>query len=97
MDGLVLSLAPNGCTFNYRCAAIHGECTQEIDLDVKREIMRRVTNHMMADRWEDVNLVASFQVSLVFIVSADIESLSMKSQNGNSRNSTQRQEERWVG
>ncbi len=82
VDGLVLSSAPNGHTFNYRCAVIHGSCTQITDLTLKREIMRGVTNHIVANRWEDVNPVASFQVSLVCVVRVDIDSLSLKSRTG---------------
>lgn len=44
--------------------------------------MKGVTNHIVADRWEDVNPVASLQVSLVCVVRVDIESLSMKSRTG---------------
>ncbi|PVH82423.1 flavin-nucleotide-binding protein [Cadophora sp. DSE1049] len=82
VDGLVLSSAPNGHTFNYRCAVIHGECIQETDLSLKREIMKGVTNHIVANRWEDVNPVASFQVSLVCVLKVDIESMSVKSRTG---------------
>lgn len=79
---MVLSSAPNGHTFNYRCAVVHGECNLVTDLDVKREVMRGVTNHIVTGRWEDVNPVASFQVSLVCVVRVDILSLSMKSRKG---------------
>jgi len=82
VDGLVLSSAPNGHTFNYRSAVVHGECTQETDLGLKREIMKGVTNHIVADRWEDVNPVASFQVSLVCVLRVNIESMSGKSRTG---------------
>ncbi|RDW82787.1 hypothetical protein BP6252_03899 [Coleophoma cylindrospora] len=82
VDGLVLSSAPNGHTFNYRSAVVHGECTLINDLEVKRDIMKGVTNHIIAGRWEDVNPVASFQVSLVSVIRVDILSLSMKIRKG---------------
>lgn len=82
MDGLVLSTAPNGHTFNYRSAVVHGACTLVNDLDVKREIMKGVTNHIVAGRWDDVNPVASFQVSLVCVIRVDILRLSMKFRSG---------------
>jgi hypothetical protein len=48
------------------------------DREIKREVMRGVTNHIVAGRWEDVNPVASFQVSLVCVIQVDILSGSMK-------------------
>lgn len=44
--------------------------------------MKSVTNHIVAGRWDDVNPVASFQVSLVCVVRVDILSLSMKIRKG---------------
>lgn len=82
MDGLVLSSAPNGHSLNYRSAVIHGECTLVTDRSVKKDIMRGVTNHIIAGRWEDVNPVASVQISLVTVVRVDITRLSMKSRTG---------------
>lgn len=82
MDGLVLSSAPNGHTYNYRSAVVHGVCSLVEDLDVKREVVRGVTNHILPGRWEDVNPVASFMVSLVCVIRVDILSLSMKSREG---------------
>ncbi|KUJ19345.1 uncharacterized protein LY89DRAFT_695918 [Mollisia scopiformis] len=82
VDGLVLSSAPNGHTFNYRSAVVHGECSLVTDRDLKQEIMRGVTNHIVEGRWEDVNLVSSFQVSLVCVVRVDILSLSLKTRSG---------------
>ncbi|KAI1625619.1 hypothetical protein EDD37DRAFT_625173 [Exophiala viscosa] len=72
VDGLVLSSAPNGHTFNYRSAVIHGACSLEKDRDIKRDVMKGVTNHIVEGRWEDVNPVASFQVALVCVIRVDI-------------------------
>ncbi|CZR69325.1 related to flavin-nucleotide-binding protein [Phialocephala subalpina] len=82
VDGLVLSSAPNGHTFNYQSAVIHGECSLVQDRSIKQDIMRGVTNHIVAGRWEDVNPVSSFQISLVCVVRVDILSLSLKSRSG---------------
>jgi len=82
VDGLVLSSAPNGHSFNYRSAVIHGACSLVSSLETKRAVMRGVTNHIVAGRWEDVNPVASFQVSLVCVIKVDILSLSMKQRKG---------------
>ncbi|KAL4959575.1 pyridoxamine 5'-phosphate oxidase family protein [Aspergillus stella-maris] len=82
IDGLVLSSAPNGHTFNYRSAVIHGTCTPVTDKTIKRSVMHAVTNHIVADRWEQVNPVASFQVGLVSVIRVSIDSLSMKSRAG---------------
>ncbi|KAH7412902.1 hypothetical protein BKA64DRAFT_731142 [Cadophora sp. MPI-SDFR-AT-0126] len=82
LDGLALSSAPNGHTFKYHCAVIHGECTRETDLDLKRAIMKAATNHIVADRWEDVHPVASFQVLFACVLRVDIGRMSIKSRTG---------------
>ena len=78
MDGLVLSSSPNGHTFNYRSSIVHGTCSLVKDRDVKREVMKGVTNHIIEGRWEDVNPVSSFQVSLVCVIRVDILSGGLK-------------------
>jgi hypothetical protein len=82
VDGLVLSSAPNGHTFNYRSAVIHGTCTPVTNKPVKRNVMRAVTNHIVANRWEEVNPVASFQVGLVSVIKVSIDKLSVKTRTG---------------
>ncbi|KAK2802849.1 hypothetical protein FQN51_004111 [Onygenales sp. PD_10] len=82
IDGLVLSSAPNGNTFNYRSAALHGACSRVEDRAVKRDVMRAVTNHIVPGRWEDVNPVSSFQVALVFVVRVEIQRGTMKLRTG---------------
>ncbi|KAJ5676044.1 FMN-binding split barrel [Penicillium macrosclerotiorum] len=82
VDGLALSSAPNGHTFNYRSAVIHGTCTPVKSKAVKRTVIRSVTNHIVANRWEEVNPVASFQISLVYVIKVSIDSLSVKTRTG---------------
>ncbi|KAK4938224.1 hypothetical protein LTR10_021297 [Elasticomyces elasticus] len=72
VDGLVLSSAPNGHTYNYRSGVIHGACSLEKDREMKRDVMKGVTNHIVEGRWEDVNPVASFQVALVCVIRVDV-------------------------
>jgi uncharacterized protein len=82
VDGLVLSSAPNGHTFNYRSAVIHGACFPVQDRTLKRDIMESVTNHIVPNRRGDLNPVASFQVSLVYVIRVEILSGSLKSRTG---------------
>ncbi|KAF2812642.1 uncharacterized protein BDZ99DRAFT_461296 [Mytilinidion resinicola] len=44
--------------------------------------MHEVTNHIVHNRWEDVNPIASFQVSLVFVIRVEIDKLSLKFREG---------------
>lgn len=44
--------------------------------------MRGVTNHIVPNRWEEVNPVASFQISLVYVIKVTIDSLSVKTRTG---------------
>lgn len=82
VDGLVLSSAPNGHSFNYRSAIIHGTCTPVQTKPLKKSIMRAVTNHIVENRWEEVNPVASFQVSLVYVIKVSIDKMSVKARTG---------------
>ncbi|KAL2817074.1 hypothetical protein BDW59DRAFT_182346 [Aspergillus cavernicola] len=82
VDGLALSSAPNGHTFNYRSAVIHGTCAPVESKTVKRTVMRAVTNHIVANRWEEVNPVASYQVSLVYVIKVSIDRSSVKTRTG---------------
>ncbi|CAG9941557.1 unnamed protein product [Clonostachys rosea f. rosea IK726] len=82
VDGLVLSSAPNGHTFNYRSATIHGTCEPVSSKTTKHAVMRAVTQKIVANRWEEVNPVASMQVSLVYVVKVHIDALSVKSRTG---------------
>jgi len=82
VDGLVLSSAPNGHTFNYRSGVVHGACSLVTDRETKRNVMKGVTNHIVHDRWKDTNPVASFQVSLVCVIRVDVLSGSVKFRGG---------------
>ncbi|KAL2839742.1 hypothetical protein BJY01DRAFT_250342 [Aspergillus pseudoustus] len=82
IDGLVLSSAPNGHTFNYRSAVVHGTCAPVTNKAIKRSVMHAVTNHIVSNRWEEVNPVASFQVGLVSVIRVGIDSLSVKTRTG---------------
>ncbi|PGH17469.1 hypothetical protein AJ79_01069 [Helicocarpus griseus UAMH5409] len=82
VDSLVLSSAPNGNTFNYRSAVVHGACSRVEDRNLKRDIMHAVTNHIVPVRWEDVNPVASFQISLVFVIRVEVQRGSLKMRTG---------------
>ncbi|EFX00355.1 hypothetical protein CMQ_7357 [Grosmannia clavigera kw1407] len=82
IDGLVLSSAPNGHTFNYRSATVHGTCRPVRDRVAKTAVMRAVTDKIVAGRWAEVNPVASLQVSLVYVVRVSLDRLSVKTRAG---------------
>ncbi|EPE09250.1 flavin-nucleotide-binding protein [Ophiostoma piceae UAMH 11346] len=82
IDGLALSTAPNGHTFNYRSAMIHGTCSQVRGKDVKRDIMHAVTNQIVANRVHEVNPISSMVVNLVYVVRVSIDRLSVKARMG---------------
>ncbi|KAJ4245811.1 hypothetical protein NW762_013935 [Fusarium torreyae] len=82
VDGLSLSSAPNGHEFNYRSAVVHGACSLVKDRDQKFQAMHLLTNHIVPHRWEEVNPVSSFQVSLVQVIKVEVLSGSVKSRTG---------------
>ncbi|KAF2493260.1 hypothetical protein BU16DRAFT_513059 [Lophium mytilinum] len=82
VDGLALSSAPNGHTFNYRSATVHGPCHRVLSRPAKLRIMHDVTNHIVPNRYEMLNPIASLQVSLVFVIRVEIDTLSFKFREG---------------
>ncbi|KKZ64381.1 hypothetical protein EMCG_09638 [[Emmonsia] crescens] len=82
VDGLSLSSAPNGHTFNFRSAVVHGACSRVEDYNIKYDVMRGVMDHIVAGRWEDINPISSFAVSLVFVIRVQVQRGSMKLQVG---------------
>ncbi|CAK7266826.1 hypothetical protein SEPCBS57363_002288 [Sporothrix epigloea] len=82
IDGLVLSTAPNGHSFNYRSAMIHGTCEQVRGKELKKQIMTEVTNKIVPNRCAEVNPMASIFATMVFIVRVRIDRLSVKARTG---------------
>lgn len=82
VDALAASSAPNGHTFNYRCAVVHGRCDLVTSKELKRQVMEGVTNHIIPGRWDEVNPVSSLQISLVSVIRVDISSASLKARTG---------------
>ncbi|EEQ86150.2 flavin-nucleotide-binding protein [Blastomyces dermatitidis ER-3] len=105
VDGLSLSSAPNGHTFNYRSAVVHGACSHVGDRRAKEDVMRGVMDHIVAGRWEDLNPLASFALSLVFVIRVQVQRGSMKHQSGipmiqsrdRAKDGPDRQELVWTG
>ncbi|CAK7216778.1 hypothetical protein SBRCBS47491_002943 [Sporothrix bragantina] len=82
IDGLVLSSAPNGHSFNYRSAMLHGTCEQVRGKEFKKQIMTEVTNKIVPNRCDEVNPMASVVTSMVYIVRVRIDKLSVKARTG---------------
>ncbi|KAL2370609.1 flavin-nucleotide-binding protein [Blastomyces gilchristii SLH14081] len=105
VDGLSLSSAPNGHTFNYRSAVVHGACSHLGDRRAKEDVMRGMMDHIVAGRWEDLNPLASFALSLVFVIRVQVQRGSMKHQSGipmiqsrdRAKDGPDRQELVWTG
>ena len=83
VDGLVLSSAPNGHSFNYRSAMLHGTCEQvRGNKEFKKQIMTEVTNKIVPNRCAEVNPMASIVTSMVYIIRVRIDRLSVKARTG---------------
>ncbi|CAK7215001.1 hypothetical protein SEUCBS140593_002380 [Sporothrix eucalyptigena] len=83
VDGLVLSSAPNGHSFNYRSAMLHGTCEPvKGNKEFKKQIMTEVTNKIVPNRTAEVNPMASIVTSMVYIVRVRIDRLSVKARTG---------------
>ncbi|CAK7210464.1 hypothetical protein SCUCBS95973_000792 [Sporothrix curviconia] len=82
IDGLVLSSAPNGHSFNYRSAMLHGTCEPVRGKEFKKQIMTEVTNKIVPNRCAEVNPMASIVTSMVYIMRVRIDKLSVKARTG---------------
>ncbi|EEH39102.1 hypothetical protein PAAG_01564 [Paracoccidioides lutzii Pb01] len=105
VDGLVLSSAPDGHSFNYPLSSSAWSIFRVEDRNVKCDVMRAVTNHIVAGRWEDLNPVASFQVSLVFVIRVEAKHGCLKLRTGipriqprdRAKDGPDREEPLWTG
>ena len=76
LDGLVLALTPNHHSYNYRSSIIHGYANPVTDADEKMWAMEKITNSVVANRWENSRIpptkteITSTQVLKVRIVDA---------------------------
>ncbi|KIW12548.1 hypothetical protein PV08_09825 [Exophiala spinifera] len=83
VDGINLSSAPNGHSFNYRTVSINGSCSLgPTDLLRKLAVMRAVTNHIVPGRWDDVNPVSREILSLVAIVRVRVDTARVRIRQG---------------
>ena len=82
VDGLALSSAPNGHTFHYRSAVIHGTCAIITNPSIKRTVMAGVVNGIIDNRMAEVNPMSSVQLNLVTVVRVSLDSLAMKIRTG---------------
>ncbi|EGC45424.1 conserved hypothetical protein [Histoplasma capsulatum var. duboisii H88] len=82
VDGLSLSSAPNGHTFNYRSAVVHGTCSRVENRNTKLDIMRGVMDHIVPGRWDGLNPLASIALSLVFVIRVQVQRGSLKLNSG---------------
>lgn len=77
-----MSSAPNGHSFNYRSAILHGTCEQVRDRALKKQIMHEVTDKIVPNRCAEVNPMASIVTSMVYIIRVKIDKLSVKARTG---------------
>ncbi|RAL67240.1 hypothetical protein DID88_008009 [Monilinia fructigena] len=56
LDGLVLSLTPNNHSYNYRSAILQGYGQIVEDADEKLWAMKKITNTVINDRWENTRV-----------------------------------------
>ncbi|CZS96053.1 hypothetical protein WAI453_009724 [Rhynchosporium graminicola] len=76
LDGLVLALTPNSHSYNYRSAILHGYATPVEDAEEKLWAMKKITNGVVDERWENSRIpptkteMTSTQILRVRIVDA---------------------------
>ncbi|KAG8845220.1 hypothetical protein FRB96_002595 [Tulasnella sp. 330] len=83
VDGIVLSLSPNGHSYNYRSAILHGFATPVTDVEEKVWAMRLVTNSVVSERWEHTRTPPTeTELKTTQILRVKVVSASGKERNG---------------
>ena len=78
VDGVVLNFTPNGHSLNYRSAVIHG-IAELVTLPEEKEFaMHLLTNHMIAQRWQNTNSTTPSALKSIQVMRVSITSASAK-------------------
>lgn len=82
LDGLVLARSSFHTSMNYRSVVVLGKARLVVDIEEKREALRRFTNHVIAERWEDAKLPTDQELKATGVLSLPLEEVSAKVRTG---------------
>jgi hypothetical protein len=68
IDGIILGRSVPDHSFQYRSVSVHGICVEVLDPDEKRQRMKRVFDHIVAKRWEELPPVEDAYLSSVRVL-----------------------------
>ena len=82
VDGLVLARSAFHHSMNYRSVVVLGHARLVADPTEKREALRAFTNHIVADRWEELRPVTDQELAATSVLALPIEEASAKVRSG---------------
>jgi hypothetical protein len=82
VDGLVLSRSAFDHSMNYRCVVAFGTARKVADPEQKIKSLRVISEHLIADRWEDVREPSEKELKATTVLEFSIEEASSKVRGG---------------
>jgi nitroimidazol reductase NimA-like FMN-containing flavoprotein (pyridoxamine 5'-phosphate oxidase superfamily) len=82
VDGLVLARSAFHHSINYRSVVLFGRGSQVSEPERKNEVLRTLSDHIIAGRWDDVRLPSADELRKTLVVSIPLDEASAKVRTG---------------
>jgi nitroimidazol reductase NimA-like FMN-containing flavoprotein (pyridoxamine 5'-phosphate oxidase superfamily) len=82
LDGLVLARSAFSHSMNYRSVVIAGRATEVVDPDAKVAAMRRLVEHVLPGRWDEVRQPSAKEIATTLVLALPLDHLSTKVRTG---------------
>jgi nitroimidazol reductase NimA-like FMN-containing flavoprotein (pyridoxamine 5'-phosphate oxidase superfamily) len=82
LDGLVLARSVFSHSMNYRSVVIAGTATEVVEPDAKRAAMRRLVEHVLPGRWDEVRSPNAKEMATTLVLALPLDQLSTKVRTG---------------
>jgi nitroimidazol reductase NimA-like FMN-containing flavoprotein (pyridoxamine 5'-phosphate oxidase superfamily) len=82
LDGLVLARSAFSHSMNYRSVVIAGTATEVVDPDAKVTAMRRLVEHVLPGRWDEVRQPSAKEIATTLVLALPLDNLSTKVRSG---------------
>ncbi len=82
LDGFVLARSAFHHSMNYRSVMVLGKARLVTDPDEKREALKRFTDHVVPDRWDEVRPVTDQELKATSVLAVPLEEVSAKMRSG---------------
>src|SRR5580692_522746 len=82
LDGLVLARSAFSHSMNYRSVVIAGTATEVVDPDAKVTAMRRLVEHVLPGRWDEVRQPSAKEIATTLVLALPLDNLSTEVRSG---------------